>query len=483
MSGFTPNEGQQTRFLASPATQCFYGGLPGGGKSHAGVIDALGLSHDPPQFIHPIYKAVLFRREERQLGQLIMYANQHYPALGLKSREGGKIWSLGGIDKIYLSHMHEKHSYLLWQGHEITYALYDELPQFEMDQWGNLTPWIRAPKGSGLTTYHRATGNPIGPGVPWVRDMFILPLEPNKIHRIRHEFEGKEYIRTRQFIPSSFRDNQHISEEYVGGLLDIPNPQIRKAFTSSDPVAAWSIVMGSFFEQFSNVTHVVPRSEEQGIREYLKETMASRVEGMDWGTRNPTAWLWGQEDSEGDVYITDEHYVAQQRLEYHARAVHDKRQALGWEDGNGMARCPFLTVGDPSIWAQSTTVLQSDQTIGAEFGKRDIYIHKANNDIIQGLRVVHDLLMTDGIVPPRLHIFESCFNVVNEMVAAITDERNAERIREGCSDHLIDALRYMVMYLREAPMMKTVQKNPSRTWDNVFGPEEPEESKIYGWAS
>jgi len=483
MSGFKPNEGQQTLFLASPATQCFYGGLPGGGKSHSGVIDALGLSHDPPQYRHPRYKAALFRREERQLGQLIMYANQHYPSLGLKSREGGKIWSLDGIDKIFFSHMHEKHSYLLWQGHELTYCLYDELPQFEQDQWGNLIPWIRAPKESGLTTYHRATGNPIGPGVPWVRDTFILPLTPNKIHRVKFNFEGKEYIRTKQFIPSSFRDNEHISDEYVGGLLDIPNPQIRKAFTSSDPVAAWSIVMGSFFEQFSNVTHVVPRSEENKIREYLKETPVSRVEGMDWGTRNPTAVLWGQEDSEGDVYITDEHYVSKQRLEYHARAIHDRRQGLEWEDRNGRKTAPFLSVGDPSIWNQSTTVLQSDQTIGAEFQKRGIYFHKANNDIIQGLRVVHDLMMTDGVIQPRLHIFESCVNLIRELVAAITNETDAERIKEGCQDHLIDALRYLVMYLREMPQQKTVEKNPSMTWDNVFGVEDPEETPVYGWAS
>ncbi len=468
MAGFSPNPGPQTLFLSSTADELFYGGMPGGGKSKGAIIDALGLNHMPkPRCFHPLYHAVIFRREERQLAQLIRYAREFYPHQGGKGTESGRLWTWPEGGTITLSHMHGEDDYLQWQGHNMSYVFFDELPQFSLDQYSGIFPWVRSPVPE-LPAYLRGSGNPIGPGVRWVRDRFIMRCIPNAMHLYEYEFEGKKYRRTRQFIPSSFRDNPHVSEQFVGSLLDIPNPNVRKALLNPDPIAAWSVVMGSFFSQFSNVTHMVKRSDEKATLEYLRGSHCTRVEGLDYGYRAPfgTLWLWQTPD--GDVYVTNEHYVAQQRIDYHARSIHRIREQLGWEkDGRQVVN--FKTMADPSIWfAGNRSVLQSDKTIGQELASRGVVTQAANNDIIQGLSALHDLLYTDGVVPPRLHIFESCDNLISELTEAITDENNAERIREGCSDHLLDCARYAAMYLTKAYRPKEQQQAQSMTWNDWF---------------
>jgi hypothetical protein len=480
--GFEPNPGPQTWFLQSTAYELLYGGLPGGGKSEGIIIDALGLSHDPPQFIHPEYQAVIFRKEERQLAQLIRYARKYYPQFGLKETDGGKTWRLGSRDVVTFSHMHSEGDYLLWQGHNLTYVAFDEIPQFSLDQYGGIMPWVR-PGAPDLTAYLRCTGNPIGPGVPWVRDRFIMRCNPYEIHVVKNEFEGETYEDTIQFIPSSFRDNKHIDKGYVGRLLRMPNPTVRDALINSDVVAAWNIVVGSFFSQFSNVTHVIGRSEERNKRKELAGLPLARIEGIDWGFRNPFCTLWGVRTPDGDVYITDEHYEKGQRIDHHARKIHEKRQKIGWEDAS-MPLVPFKTVADRSIFDSGpNAVLQSQMTIGQELRKRGVSASKSDSSPgsrKQGFSLIHDHLYTDGIVPPRLHIFESCNNLITEMVRAVTDDRDAEDMDSSSPDHALDCLRYMLMHLNLAHVQEKVQETEENSWQNVFDAlEKPSDNKTY----
>jgi len=468
MNGFKPNSGPQTWFMQSPADECFYGGLPMGGKSFAGVVDALGAHHKPrPRVYDPRYQAILFRRNEGQLSQLTRYARMFYPQMGGKPSDGFKLWSWPEGGTIKFAHMNNKDDYLIHQGHNLHYVLFDELPQFLQEQYDGILPWVRS-EDDKLPAYLRCTGNPIGPGVPWVRDRFILRLKPFVIHNIAEEFEGEIYNRTIQFIPSSFRDNPYATKQFVGRLLGISNPQVKQAMISADVIQAWSIVMGSFFSQFSNVTHVVPRKDEAETLERLRNSHVTRVEGLDYGYRAPFATLWAWQDVEGDVYITNEHYVKEQRLDFHASAIHRIRESIGWEK-DGFNNTNFRTIGDPSIWYEGNrAILKTDKTIGQELASRKIYCQKANNDIIQGLRCVHELLYTDGLIPPRIHIFESCTNLIHEMVNATTDKRDMERIDDSCEDHLLDSMRYLSMYLMEARRPKDIQETNEYTWDHVF---------------
>jgi len=470
MEGFTPNPGPQLWFLQSPAYELLYGGLPGGGKSHGLIIDALGLGHKPAQFTHPAYQAVLFRKEERQLSQLIRYAREIYPSFGLKPLDGGKVWKDGDREVITFSHMHNEDDYMLWQGHNLTYVAFDEVPQFSLDQYGGIMPWVR-PGDKSLTAYLRCTGNPIGPGVPWVRDRFIMRCTPYALHYIKHEFEGKEYNDTIQFIPSSFRENPHIDDGYVGRLLRMPNPMVRDALINADVVAAWNIVVGSFFGQFSNITHVVPRGEEREMRAKLASMPLARIEGIDWGFRNPFCTLWGCRTPDGDVYITDEHYATGKRIDWHAEKIHAKRRRMGWEDSNHPT-VPFKTVADRSIFdAGPSAVIETHQTIGAELRKRGISAMPSDSrrgSRKQGFNLIHDHLYTDGVVQPRLHVFESCNNLINEMVRAVTNDSDIEDMDDSSPDHAIDCLRYMLMYLNNAYMPEKVKEVDMNSWNAAF---------------
>ncbi len=498
MSVFSPippdengKESQQSLFLRSDAREVFFGGLPGGSKSKSVVVDAMGLYQVAklgyPACHHPLYHAVLLdvlakragfamtraEAEERKLQQLIRYAYELYPSQGGRASEKGRQWEWQDGGKITFSHMHNTEDYLLWQGHELAYVAFDELPQFSQDQYGGIMPWNRVPENSGLDVFMRATGNPIGPGVPWVRDRFIMRCEPNVKHNFFYEVEGKKIPWSRMFIPSSYRDNPYLNEEYPAAIANMPNPQIREALLNPDPVAAWSVVMGSFFSQFNNLQHVIPRSQEKETLQRLKLSHATRVEGLDYGFRAPFATLWAWEDTEGDVYFTAEHYVREKTIDFHADRIHRIRNAMGWEK-DGYKVSNFKTIADPSIWYEGNrAVLKTDKTIGQELQRRGIFCNRANNDIIQGLRVVHDRMYTDGVVPPRLHIFESCGNLINEIVNAITDENDAERIDSDCDDHAIDAMRYTLMYLNKARQPKDVQAPEEHTFANLISNDEP----------
>ena len=472
-------ESPQMDFLQSPARELFFGGLPGGMKSKSTVVDALGLYQQAktgkPACFHPQYHAVVFRREERQLAQLIKYAYELYPSQGGQDRDGGKEWYWNDGGKVNFSHMHREEDYLLWQGHELAYIAFDELPQFKETQYGGIMPWNRVPEGSGLDVFIRGTGNPIGPGVPWVRDRFILRCIPFHIHEFDYEFEGEKIPWSRQFIPSSFRDNPYMAKSYPASIMNMPNPQIREALLNPDPVAAWSIIMGSYFSQFNNVQHVIARQDEKDTLERLRRSHVTRVEGLDYGFRAPFATLWAWEDTEGDIYITNEHYETQKTIDHHAARIHRVRNHLGWEK-EGHKVTNFKTIGDPSIWYEGNrAVLKTDKTIGQELSRRGVYCQRANNDIIQGLSVIHDRMYTDGVIPPRLHIFESCENLITEIVNAVTDENDMERIDGSCPDHALDSLRYLLMYLQKGRAPKERQEVHELSFGKLVSMNDPVE--------
>ena len=86
----------------------------------------------------------------------------------------------------------------------------------------------------------------------------------------------------------------------------------------------------------------------------------------------------------------------------------------------------------------------------------------------QGFNLIHDHLYTDGVVQPRLHVFESCNNLINEMVRAVTNDSDIEDMDDSSPDHAIDCLRYMLMYLNNAYMPEKVKEVDMNSWNAAF---------------
>lgn len=146
-----------------------------------------------------------------------------------------------------------------------------------------------------------------------------------------------------------------------------------------------------------------------------------RCFGMDVGW-NRTASLWGAYDREtSTLFIYDEYYRGQAEPSVHAAAIGQRGK---WIPG----------VIDPASRGRMQTdgsrLLELYQGLGLD-------IEIAENAREAGIYAVWEML-SQG----RLKIFKSCANTVSEYRLYRRDEKGAVVKK---NDHLMDALRYMVM--------------------------------------
>lgn len=151
-----PQPGAQTRFLASSADICIFGGAAGGGKSVA-------LLMEPLRHIHiKGFGGVIFRREAKELtmeGGLVSKALQIYPQVGgvYRSQPTPSFTFASGA-KISFGHLNQETEVLAWKGSEICYLAFDEIDGFTEFQFDYMLSRNRST--CGVRPYVRASVNP-----------------------------------------------------------------------------------------------------------------------------------------------------------------------------------------------------------------------------------------------------------------------------------------------------------------------------------
>jgi hypothetical protein len=245
------------------------------------------------------------------------------------------------------------------------------------------------------------------------------PLDPEDYHLI---------------VADTLANKDNLPESFVRQILKLPEKvKARYVFSS------WDVFEGQIYPMFSDQIHVVP---------LIKPEPGWQVFEMgDHGRKNPTVWLWGAVDFDGNLFIFDEHYLAGAEPSVHAEAMKRIRSRYGLED---VAR----TVIDPSI----------EETDLDLYWDRGIHAEKANNDVIGGINKVAEYLSVDPDRTnpftgekgsPRLFISRNCVNLIREMheyqwkvlrnrSAALNEPEQPRKF----NDHAPDALRYGV---NEAP--------------------------------
>jgi predicted phage terminase large subunit-like protein len=219
---------KQAAFLMLPHREVLFGGAAGGGKSSALLMAAL-------QYVDvPGYAALILRSTYASLALsdgLIPRSHEWLAKTGARWNSQDHTWyfpSGAALTFGYLEHSDDRYRYA---SSAYQFIGWEELCEFRREEdYRFLFSRVRRPAEgllSGVPLRVRATANPVGPGVEWVKQRFISS---------RHE--------GRFFLPSTCEDNPSLDSSEYEKMLDELPPIIRQKLRHGD----WSAIeIGQFF--------------------------------------------------------------------------------------------------------------------------------------------------------------------------------------------------------------------------------------------
>lgn len=235
--------------------------------------------------------------------------------------------------------------------------------------------------------------------------------------------EAKSY---KCIIQAGWDDAPWLGEKEKAQILDASEPHLRETRRTGVPSmgsgAVYPITLDSIVvDPFEIPTHF------------------KKLYALDVGW-NRTAALWGALDPNTDtLYIYDEHYVGEQPPAVHAASIRSRGE---WIPG----------VIDPAAKGRSqgdgSQLIQTYKDLG-------LILNRANNDVEGGIQLVWQ-----RIASGKLKVFSSLHNFAKEYVLYRRDDRG-KVMKEN--DHLMDALRYLVIELGKAKSINQIISTPKYT--------------------
>lgn len=431
---------KQGKAFLSKATELFYGGAGGGGKSHLLRVAAIGWCLDVPGL-----KIGIFRRTFADLWENHMLAPTAFPSMlaalvvSKQCKIAGNSIRFANGSRIDLHHCQHEKDRFSYQGAEFHVLMIDELTHFTEVIYRYLRSRVRMTgvtipeKYTGLFPRILCSGNPGGIGHVWVKRTFVTP-GPNAIIKQPKDEGGLR----RQFIPSKLQDNPSLDyEEYSDKLSGLGDPILVRAMLDGD----WSIVAGAMFGD-------VWRHDLHTCDPFAIPAEWKLWRGADDGYSAQAAALWFTEDPDTKTtYVIDELYRAGMLPEDFAERTirRDKRIALLDSDGDETLNKQILG-GILDAAAFGDTGQQNAIPRGHVMNKAGAKwkaCAKWPGSRVAGCHHVHRMLGTNPKTgKPRLRVFRTCKNLIETLPALPRDPNDPEDVDTDAEDHLYDALRY-----------------------------------------
>lgn len=462
-----PQPGAQTIFLQRCEFEILFGGAAGGGKSYMLMLDALGLQFEHtdfgmPAYLHQDYRAVIFRRETTQLAKLIDYGKKMYLPLGAKfvlSRKGevGSCFDFSDIGggKIYLAHMEQESDKENHQGIEYQYIGFDELPHFTFTQYSYLFSRCRGViKSKYSNTYLpnriRATANPIGENVGWVRERFIgslhNQLQPGKTYFFvasEDDYKGKQVspldkdfvrARSRAFIPSYLKDNKVLMEAdptYMYNIMQMGS-KYEKALLNGD----WFAFSGSFFDGFSKDLIIEP---------FEIPSHYPLFAAIDPGWSSPCSIMLATINHQNEVIILFNQYIKNQSPQQHAKDFSERLKDFPYLRNHHKKIDMFVAGLDAFAQKEKNSINATEETFARQFERFGFYLLPAKTERVPGWWAIKQKFQRR-----QLKFFDGyCEPIITELYEAVSDDNDPEDIKgrgndPNVRDHALDSLRYLI---------------------------------------
>ena len=245
---FTPTI-KQSLFLASNDDICMMAGGAGSGKSYIMLWDALGLNDAKfgARYQLPYYRALIFRKQYRQLSELIDKSKTIYPMVdpGAIFTSTNSTWTFSSGAQIRLSYFETYSQVESLQGISYAYIGIDEIGTYEDDRiFKYALSRLRSPEG--LKPYCRLTSNPSR--YAWLRDYFRIS-EHGESTNFKLEYvlaDGTKAYKSIRYIQAMLKDNPHLGKDYEAQLMMLPDDE-RKALLEGNWLA-YNTVEGQVYE-------------------------------------------------------------------------------------------------------------------------------------------------------------------------------------------------------------------------------------------
>lgn len=428
-----PHEGQQTRFLSSPAFEALFGGAAGPGKTECLVMEALR------QVNHPRYNAILFRRTFPRLDSadgMIARSQLWYPTYGGRFNTQKHFWTFPSGARVYFGAMELEQDRLTYQGAQFAFIGFDELTEFTERQYMYLFTRCRVPVDSGLRAYVRSASNPGNLGHYWVKNRFVTTDIVNKIkyfarvdeHDTRVDKTHPDAL-SRAFYPALMSDNPSVDPEYRRRILMNPDPVEIARLLGGD----WDAedTSGRIYPSWTyhNISESAEYNPDWPVYWGVDDGYAHGA-GPGSASYHPRVFLLGQITPQGGLNVFYEYYKTFELSENSLDAVLAlpyKRPELAYVDSSAVEL-------RARIWDRSI------QTMGA------------THPVQEGIKNLRRLIC-DGNEMRLLHVHPRCVNLIREIPAYRIDERSTvvkvgEQSPLKVDDHGADALRYLAWKLR-----------------------------------
>lgn len=266
--------------------------------------------------------------------------------------------------------------------------------------------------------------NPDGPyhwfKVNWI-DKSTGYLGKEQVEQIRKKAaeEGKDPgLKEILYLHFTMDDNLSLAEEIKARYRSMYVGVFFKRYIEG----LWAAAEGVIYDMFDLEKHV------KNIKEFFQILVnGNRYVSCDYGTQNATVFLLWNKGIDGKWYCIREYYYSGRdkgKQKTDAEYADDLKK---WLDGT---RIKAMIV-DPSA-----------ASFIAELRKRGYKVIKANNDVLDGIRLVGMLLNLEMLI-----FSSSCTETIKEFASYIWDEKAAEQGEDKPvkqHDHGCDAVRYFV---------------------------------------
>jgi PBSX family phage terminase large subunit len=248
---------------------------------------------------------------------------------------------------------------------------------------------------------------------------------------------GRDFLGSKTvFIPSTYRDNPFLAQDYRDYLEAIPG-QLGRAWRDGD----FDVFAGQAFPQFDVSRHV--------IEPFMIPENWYRWRGIDEGYTAPYCCLWGTRDPDSRrIYVYKESYAKQLTIRHQCERIKEMTM-----EGEYIG----INFGDPAMWTQKNMegVVSSSAD---EYRKNGILLTKGDNKRIAGKRKIDGLLASQADGLPGIMFFSNCTNIIEQLENLPVDANNPEDVDTDAEDHAYDALRMLLTNINTGSYVKPTDR-------------------------